>query len=115
MKKVALFVFNGDPMCFTHVMLYAKDFHAKGDEVRIVLEGTATMLPGKLSAPGAPFGEMYRFVRENNLIDCVCKGCSVKMGVNEEVEREGLVLNGELSGHPSLDRYIEEGYQIITF
>jgi hypothetical protein len=35
MSKVAMFVFNGDPMCFIHVLLNALDMHQKGDEVKI--------------------------------------------------------------------------------
>ncbi len=30
MKKFALFVYNGDPMCFIHVLLNALDIKAKG-------------------------------------------------------------------------------------
>ena len=29
MKKIALFVFNGDPMCFIHVLLNALDMKQK--------------------------------------------------------------------------------------
>jgi hypothetical protein len=29
MKKIALFVFNGDPMCFIHVLLNALDMEEK--------------------------------------------------------------------------------------
>ena len=35
MGKVALFVFNGDPMCFFHVLLNALDLKEKGVEARI--------------------------------------------------------------------------------
>lgn len=42
MKKTALFVFNGDPMCFIHVLLNALDVRKKGCEVKIVVEGSAT-------------------------------------------------------------------------
>ena len=44
MQKVALFVFNGDPMCFIHVLLNALDLKEKGAEPRIVVEGSATKL-----------------------------------------------------------------------
>ena len=44
MKKVALFVFNGDPMCFIHVLLNALDMHAKGYKTAVVVEGAATRL-----------------------------------------------------------------------
>ena len=41
MKKVALFVFNGDPMCFIHVLLNALDLFEKGNEVKTVIEGSS--------------------------------------------------------------------------
>lgn len=44
MKKFALFVFNGDPMCFIHVLLNALDMSEKGYEARIIIEGAATKL-----------------------------------------------------------------------
>lgn len=115
MKKIALVVFNGELMCFTHVMLYGRDFAAKGYDVKIILEGAATKLPGQLTHPEAPFAELYKKIKEENLIDCVCKACSVKMGVFDEIEEQNLSLNGELNGHPSLSKYVEQGYQIITF
>ncbi len=36
MKKFALFVFNGDPMCFIHVLLNAHDMSDKGYGVKII-------------------------------------------------------------------------------
>ncbi len=44
MKKMALFVFNGDPMCFIHVLLNALDMNEKGYEAKIIVEGAATKL-----------------------------------------------------------------------
>jgi hypothetical protein len=44
MKKFALFVFNGDPMCFIHVLLNALDMSDKGYEAKIIIEGAATQL-----------------------------------------------------------------------
>ena len=39
MPKIVLFVFNGDPMCFIHVLLNALDMKDKGYESKIVIEG----------------------------------------------------------------------------
>jgi len=41
MRKTVLFVFNGDPMCFIHVLLNALDMKEKGHEAGIVVEGAA--------------------------------------------------------------------------
>ena len=54
MKKTALFVFNGDPMCFIHVVLNALDMHTKGEDVKIIVEGAAVKLVPELVKPVLP-------------------------------------------------------------
>ena len=49
MKKIALFVFNGDPMCFIHVLLNALDMKERGYEAKIIIEGAATKLLPELA------------------------------------------------------------------
>jgi hypothetical protein len=44
MKNFALFVFNGDPMCFIHVLLNALGMKAKGSEEKIIIEGASVKL-----------------------------------------------------------------------
>ena len=50
MQKVVLFVFNGDPMCFIHVLLNALDMKARAMDCRVVVEGAATQLIPGLAA-----------------------------------------------------------------
>ena len=115
MKKIALVAFNGELMCFAHVMLYAVDFKEKGYEVELVIEGAATRLVSELGKPGAPFAPLYAKIREQGLIGCVCKACSVKMGSYDDAVAQGLTMADELQGHPSLERYVDAGYEIMTF
>ena len=114
-KRIALVAFQGEPMCFAHVLLNAMDMHQKGWSVKIVIEGTATSQIKELADPDKPFADLYRKVREAGLIDCVCKACSMKMGALEAAQEQELPLCAEMSGHPSLSRYVEAGYDIITF
>ncbi|MDY6863710.1 MAG: DsrE family protein [Thermodesulfobacteriota bacterium] len=115
MKKVALFVFREDLMCFIHVLLNALDMKEKGYDIKIVIEGAATKLIPQLSQEGNPMSTQYKKVKEKKLIDGVCRACSTKMKVLKDVEREGLPLADEMHGHPAFSRYINEGYQIINF
>ncbi len=115
MKKLVLVAFNGEFMCFVHVLLNALDMKARGNDVKIVIEGAATKVIPELSAEGNPLKSLYRKVKEQKLIEAVCKACSTKMGVLEAVETEGLPIADEMSGHPSLARYVEAGYELITF
>ena len=114
-KKVVLVAFNGEPMCFVHVLLNALDMEERGYEVKVVIEGSATRLANELSEEGKPFAKMYLDVREKGMIDCVCQACAAKMGALEGVESQGLPLCKEMKGHPSLAKYIEHGYEVITF
>ncbi len=114
-KKVAMFVFNGEPMCFVHVLLNALDMKSKGYDVRIVMEGAATKLIPDLPGKDNPLAGLYGKVKEQGLIHAVCKACSSNLGVLEAVEAEGLPLAADMSGHPSMSRYVSEGYEILTF
>lgn len=115
MKKVVLFAFNGDLMCFVHVLLNALDMHENGSAVKIVFEGSATKLIPELVKESNPFSNHYRKVTELKLIDCVCKACANKMDALDAAMEQNLPICDELSGHPSMRTYIEQGYDIITF
>ena len=115
MKKVALFVFNGDPMCFIHVLLNGLDMNDRGYEVKLIIEGSATKLIPDLAKEDNPMHRLYEKAKGLDLIDGVCKACSNKMGTIDAVKDEGLRLLDEMSGHPSMARYREEGFEIITF
>lgn len=115
MEKIALYAFNGESMCFVHVMLYALDFHARGKEVKIVVEGSATRLIGELADPTVPFASLYREIRDKSLIGAVCQACSAKMGALEAAKEQGLPIDGSMRGHPSMAADLESGYRVYTF
>ncbi|MFZ5515028.1 MAG: DsrE family protein [Candidatus Zhuqueibacterota bacterium] len=115
MKKVALVAFNGDAMCFVHVLLNALDMADAGFDVKVVIEGSATKLVKELVDPAKPFAGLYKKVKDRGLIDCVCKACSVKMDSIHAAQEQGLPLCDDISGHPSLRKYMDQGFEIITF
>lgn len=114
--KIALFAFNGEPMCFVHVMLNAIDLKQRGHEPEVVIEGSATKLV-KLyrEDPDQPFADLYRRLLEEGLIHGVCRACASKMGSRDSAEAQGLNLLDDMKGHPSLGRFLEAGYRVLTF
>ena len=114
-EKIVVFAFNGDPICFVHVMLNALDMQEKGYDVKVVLEGTAVTVARELAKPDVPFGNLWVKLKESGLIDVVCQACSAKLDVTKEVEIQGLPIGGDLNGHPSMSSYFEKGYRVITF
>jgi len=115
MKKFALFVFNGDPMCFIHVLLNALDMKAKGDEAKIIIEGASVKLIPELVKSGNPLNGLWKKNLEAGLVEGVCKACSSKLGTLEAAKKQGLTLLDDMSGHPGMSVYRDKGYEIITF
>jgi hypothetical protein len=115
MKKAALFVFNGDPVCFIHVLLNGLDMKAKGMDGRIIVEGAATALLPKLAQQENPLHKLWEKAKSQGIVEGVCKGCALKMGTADEAVNQGLALLDDMSGHPSMSRYIEEGFEVISF
>ena len=115
MKKIALFVFNGDPMCFIHVLLNALDMKDKGYDGKIVIEGAATKLIPELAKEKNPLHKLWEKAKSAGLIEGVCKACSNKMGSLKAAQDQGLALLDEMTGHPSMARYHDAGFEIITF
>ncbi len=114
-KKVALFAFNGDPMCFIHVLLNTLDFKEKGYDVALVIEGSATKLITDIRKEEHQLNKLYTKVKESGAIDCVCKACANKMGTLEAAEKENLPVCGPMMGHPSMADYMDRGYEVLIF
>jgi hypothetical protein len=115
MQKLALFVFNGDPMCFIHVLLNALDLAEKGANAAIVIEGSATKLLPELEKEEHPLNRLWREVKDKKLVDGVCRACSQKMGTSKDAEAQGLPLLEDMSGHPGMAGYRSAGYEILVF
>jgi hypothetical protein len=88
---------------------------ARGVDVKVVIEGSATKLIPDLAKQGNPMASLYTKAKGEGLIDGVCKACSNKMGTLDAAKQEGLRLLDDMSGHPGMARYQEQGFEVITF
>ncbi len=114
-KKIILFAFRGDSLCFIHVLLNGLDLHERGLGGEIVVEGDAVTLIPEMAVPGHFLHSAYTRAREAKIILGACRACSNKLGVAEEIEKEGVPLVGDMANHPSMGAFIEKGYDVITF
>jgi hypothetical protein len=115
MKKMALFAFEGELMCFVHVLLNGLDMQERGMEAQIILEGEAVTLVEKLEQAANPFHALWNKARKAGLVAGACRACSAKLGVLPAVETAGLPLLDGMSGHPAMAEWLEQGYEIVTF
>jgi hypothetical protein len=114
-RKVALFAFNGDQMCFIHVLLNTLDMEKRGYDVRLIIEGSSTKLVSPLNENDHPLNKLYQEIKERKLIHCVCRACANKMGTMSSAEEQDLPVCGSMSGHPSMAEYLDEGYEVLIF
>ncbi|PLX49771.1 MAG: cytoplasmic protein [Desulfobulbaceae bacterium] len=114
-RKTVLFAFRGNAMCFIHVLLNALDLHSRGREGKIVIEGEAVTLIATMAKEGHILNPLYRKARELDLIAAVCLACASKLGAADTAKAEGLPLLGDMSNHPSMGHYLDQGYEVITF
>ncbi|MCD6585610.1 MAG: DsrE family protein [Desulfobacteraceae bacterium] len=113
--KFALFVFNGDPMCFIHVLLNALEMKAKGHAPSVIIEGAAVKLIPDLVKEDHPLNKLWGKVKNAGLVGGVCRACSNKLGTLQAAKDQELTLLDDMSGHPSMVEYRDQGYEIITF
>jgi hypothetical protein len=73
MNQVVLLAFNGDPMCFMHVLLNALDMDGKGTTARIILEGASTKLIPELTRDGSPLVKLYEQAKSRGLLEGACR------------------------------------------
>ena len=114
-EKFALFAFNGEATCFVHVLLNGLDLKARGQEVKIIIEGAACGLIPQLAESGHPLHQLYAKAQEAGLMGGACQACAQKMGGLEAAQAQGLTILKDMSGHAGMAAYILEGYKIITF
>jgi predicted DCC family thiol-disulfide oxidoreductase YuxK len=58
---------------------------------------------------------LWKKAKSAGLIDGVCKACSNKMGTLDAAKNQNLVLLDEMTGHPSMASYREQGFEIVSF
>ena len=114
-QKKVIFAFRGDPMCFIHVLLNGIDLYERGLEGLIVIEGEAVTLVPEMSKPEHLLSGLFQKAKDLGILYGACKACSIKLKVEKEIEKQGIPLIGDMSGHPSMGSFIEKGYQVITF
>ena len=114
-EKYLVYAFNGEEMCFVHALLNVEEFFEKGFDAKLVIEGSATKQIKLMDDPDDQFANLYKRVKNKGLIDCVCRVCAKQMNSLDAARKQNLNICDSLSGHVSMARYLQEGYEVITF
>ncbi len=113
--KVLLVSRSYEDSAVLHLLLNALDMQEKGFEVKIMFEEAATKYIAELNEDQKPFSGLYKKARGLKLIDAVCQACAKMTGVLEAAQEQDLPIVGDMKGHPSLAKYLQEGYQVLIY
>lgn len=98
-----------------HALLYATELKEKGYDVVLIFDGAATEWAEELSNPDSQSKllPMYQSLKKTGAVEVICDFCAIAFGVKEKLSGRQVPLVSEYKGHPSIEKWIKKGYQLI--
>ena len=98
-----------------HALLYATELAEAGYKVVLIFDGAGTGWANELRKPEHPLHGKYLRIQELGMIEEICDDCADEFDVKDQLEPRQLnLLSGEYHGHPSLVKWVAQGYQVIV-
>ncbi len=94
----------------TNALVMAKEFKEEGHNIEIIFDGAGTEWVPELKKESHDLNPMYEAVKED--VESVCEFCAGAFKV--ETSDEDPIAGG-YEGHPSMTKYLEKDYEILTF
>ena len=99
-----------------HSLLYSKELHERGNEVRLVFDGASTEWLAKWGNPqdedDRRMGGLFQQIKGAGLTYAVCDFCSGAFKVRDKLQDLGEPLIAEYMDHPSVAALVDEGFQV---
>jgi len=101
-----------------HSMVYSKELHEKGHEVRLIFDGASTEWLAKWGDPqdadDRMMGGFFDQLKDGGLAYVVCDFCAGAFQVRDRLVAQGEPLLAEYLNHPSVASLVDDGFQILT-
>src|SRR5258708_2491497 len=97
-----------------HAMLYATELKKKGHDVVLIFDGAGTEWAEALSRPDNKLHPVYQKLMDSGVVEVVCDFCSTAFKVKDALAKEGAHFEGEYQGHPSIAKWVDQGYQLVV-
>lgn len=97
-----------------HALLYAKELKENGADVALIFDGAGTGWAEKLQDPKHKLNSLFVSLQKEGAILTVCDFCSTAFKVKDKIKNSPVPLVSEYQGHPSLYKWIHQGYEIIV-
>jgi hypothetical protein len=98
-----------------HAFLYAKELKEHGHEVVLIFDGAGTEWAEELSNPESPskLKPMYEQLKQAGITEIICDFCAGAFAVKDRLSQRQLPLVAEYEGHPSIAKWVDDGYEIL--
>ena len=98
-----------------HALLYAIELAEGGYDVVLIFDGAGTGWANELRKPDNAFHQHYMKIKSLGLVEEICDYCADSFDVKAALpEQQRKLLVGDYEGHPSLVKWVDRGYQIIS-
>ncbi|MBI3074336.1 MAG: DsrE family protein [Deltaproteobacteria bacterium] len=98
-----------------HALLYAKELKTAGHAVTLVFDGAGTGWAKLMREPKNHLHGKYKELMGLGVVEVICDFCAGAFKVRDDLKQApGVKLDGEVEGHPSLTKWVAQGYQVIV-
>ncbi len=101
-----------------HALVYSKELHERGHDVRLVFDGASTEWLAKWDEPSDEddrrMAGFFSILKSSEVVYVVCDFCAGAFGVRDRLSRHDEPLTAEYLNHPSIADLGEAGYQLVT-
>lgn len=99
-----------------HAMLYSQELKAHGHEVVLVFDGAGTEWIEEWTNPETTnkLAPLYRQLETAGMTQIVCDFCAGAFEVKESLKGREVNLTSEFNGHPSIAKWVDQGYRLLV-
>lgn len=98
-----------------HALLYSKELKEHGHDVVLLFDGAGTEWVSEWTTPESQdkLKPMYEELRKAGITQVICDFCANAFQVKEKLKTQGQELTAEYQGHPSIAKWVDQGYQPV--
>jgi hypothetical protein len=97
-----------------HALLYAEELKEAGYPVVLIFDGAGTTWAEALQDSTHKLHSSYERLKKLGVVEEICDFCAGAFRVKEGLRKRHIPLVSEFRGHPSIRRWVDEGYEIIV-
>lgn len=98
-----------------HALLYAKELKDGGHPIVLIFDGAGTTWAEAMRKPDHMFHAKFVELEKSGIVEEVCDYCSGAFKVKDQLRKQGGVpFSSDFGGHPSIKKWVDQGYEIIV-